>query len=248
MTTVEICLSGIESAAAAQDGGAQRIELCENLAEGGMTPSLGMIAQVRQLLRIDIHVLIRPRPGDFDYSQREFQVMKRDIALCKEMGVDGVVIGLLNRDGTVDLERSGELAALARPMRVTFHRAFDVAREPFQALDDLKSLGIERVLTSGQAANAISGLDLLRRLQAHAGDDITLLICGNVNAGNAARIIAETSASEIHVGPADCSEPVKSKMTYLNQAVYMGSSDQTDEYVISQVSSRRVRAIIEAVS
>lgn len=248
MTTVEICLSGIESAAAAQDGGAQRIELCENLAEGGMTPSLGMIAQVRQLLRIDIHVLIRPRPGDFDYSQREFQVMKRDIALCKEMGVDGVVIGLLNRDGTVDLERSGELAALARPMGVTFHRAFDVAREPFQALDDLKSLGIERVLTSGQAANAISGLDLLRRLQAHAGDDITLLICGNVNAGNAARIIAETGASEIHVGPADCSELVKSKMTYVNPAVYMGNSDQTDEYVISQVSSRRVRAIIEAVS
>lgn len=248
MTTVEICLSGVESAVAAQAGGAQRIELCENLAEGGITPSLGIIAQVRQLLSIDIHVLIRPRPGDFDYGELEFQVMKRDITLCKEMGVDGVVIGLLNRDGTVDLERTGELVALARPMRVTFHRAFDVARDPFKALDGLKSLGIERVLTSGQAANAAEGLDLLRRLQSHAAGEIIVLVCGDVSADNASRIIAETGASEIHIGPADCSEPVKSKMAYVNPDVYMGNSDQADEYVISQVSARLVRAIIEAVS
>ncbi|MEN8173544.1 MAG: copper homeostasis protein CutC [Chloroflexota bacterium] len=247
MVTVEICLSGIESSVAAQVGGAHRIELCENLVEGGMTPSYGIIAQVRQQLDIDVHVLIRPRPGDFDYTDLEFAAMKQNVEMCKTLGVDGVVIGILDRDGNVDEERVGELVALARPMRVTFHRAFDVARDPFAALETLKSLGIERVLTSGQAPNVWEGRSLLRQLQQQAGDDIVIMAGGDIDADNAQRVVAETAVREIHIGPAS-NEPVKSKMAYRNPAVYMGNTDEVDEYVIQQVSARRVRAIVDAVS
>ena len=243
---VEVCLSGIESALAAQAGGAQRIELCENLAEGGITPSPGVMTLVREHLTIDVHVLIRPRSGDFCYSDLEFVVMKRDILAAKALGIDGVVFGILNPDGMVDKNRMIDLISLARPMRVTFHRAFDVTRDPLAAIADLISIGIERVLTSGQAKSAWHGRHLLRQLQEQAGDQIMIMAGGGINHENAPRLLAETGLNEIHLGSA-CTELVVSKMRCRNSDVAMGYSNQS-EYMINQVSARRVAAIVNASS
>jgi copper homeostasis protein len=143
---LEVCVDSIESAIAAQEGGAARVELCDNLAEGGTTPSAGMIEAARQHLRIGLHVMIRPRGGDFCYSDIEFEVMKKDVLITKQLGADGVVFGLLKPDHTVDLERTRDLVQLARPLRVTFHRAFDLATDSLRALEDNISLVIERIL------------------------------------------------------------------------------------------------------
>ncbi|MGH9764286.1 MAG: copper homeostasis protein CutC, partial [Blastocatellia bacterium] len=148
--TIEVCVDTVESAIAAQRGGADRIELCGNLIEGGITPSIGAIEMVRKNLSIPLHVVIRPRGGDFLYSDIDFEVMKRDIELVKWLGADGVVFGVLTPRAAVDVERTEDLIARARPLSVTFHRAFDMTRDPYQSLDDLIALGVNRVLTSGQ--------------------------------------------------------------------------------------------------
>src|SRR5512146_3272836 len=146
----EVCVDSVEGAVAAQQGGAQRVELCDNLVEGGTTPSLGMIRLTRQHIAIALNVIIRPRGGDFFYSPLEFEVMRQDILAAKEAGADGVVIGLLLPDGRVDVERTRALAALARPLSVTFHRAIDLCRDPAEALEELAGLGVDRILTSGR--------------------------------------------------------------------------------------------------
>ena len=143
MTNIEICLTDIESALAAQAGGADRIELCDNLVQGGTTPSLGLMTEVRRRLHIAVHVIIRPRGGDFCYSAAEFAVMQHDVLAAKEIGVAGVVLGVLRPDGTIDKLRCRELMALARPLSITFHRAFDMTPDPFAALDDLLELGVD---------------------------------------------------------------------------------------------------------
>jgi len=147
---LEICVDSIESAINAQVAGAHRIELCDNLPEGGTTPSFGMIASVRANLSIGIHVIIRPRGGDFLYSDTEFDIMRRDIEMCGEAGVEGVVIGILRTNGSVDTERTSKLVELAQPMSVTFHRAFDLCSDPFSGLQEIIETGASRVLTSGQ--------------------------------------------------------------------------------------------------
>src|SRR5688572_20212403 len=152
MVTMEVCSDSVEGARAAQQGGAQQVELCDNLIEGGTTPSAGTIAVARQQLDIELNVMIRPRGGDFCYSELEFEVMKYDIQQARQLGANGVVIGLLNGDGSVDRERTEALVKLARPLRVTFHRAFDMSRDPQTALETLIELGLDRVLTSGQEA------------------------------------------------------------------------------------------------
>jgi copper homeostasis protein len=240
---IEVCLDSVESAIAAQEGGADRVELCDNLLEGGTTPSAGMIALARQQLAIKLHVIIRPRGGDFCYSELEHAIMKHDIALCKELGVDGVVIGLLTPDGEVDRERTRELIALARPLRVTFHRAFDMARDPFAALEDLIELGVDRVLTSGQQPSAIEGLDLIVELVRRAGERIVIMPGGGVER-NPAKVVAVSGAREIHVVGA---APVESAMRFRNERVFMGGELRPPEYsrlVSDPARIRQIRASI----
>lgn len=199
---LEVCVDSVASAIAAQEGGADRVELCANLNEDGITPSAGMIEVTRQNLSIGLHVLIRPRGGNFCYSDFEFEAMKKDIAAARALGADGVVIGLLNADGVIAFEWMRELIMLARPLSVTFHRAFDVVTEPLKMLEALIELGIDRVLTSGQAQTALAGLRLLTQLAAQAAGRISLMPASGINAQNVRQVLAATGVNEIHAGSA----------------------------------------------
>lgn len=246
MTNIEICLTGIESALAAQAGGADRIELCDNLAQGGTTPSLGQMTEVRQRLSIAVHVIIRPRGGDFCYSDAEFAVMRHDVLAAKKIGVAGVVLGVLRPDGTIDQPRCRELMALARPLSITFHRAFDMTPHPFAALDDLLELGVDRLLTSGQAGTAVQGQTLIRDLQQRAGERLTIMAGGGINAQNAPELLAATGIRELHAG-SSCTELVPSQMTFQNPNLVMGNDAGVSEYHMPQITARRVRDLVTAV-
>lgn len=239
----EICVDSPESALAAQEGGADRIELCDNLIEGGTTPSIGSIEIARKLLNIKLHVIVRPRGGDFLYSDIEFEIMKRDIETAKRAGVDGVVFGILKQDGSIDKPRNRELVAISRPMAVTFHRAFDVCREPFRGLEDLIEIGVGRMLTSGQHPTATEGAGLIARLVKTAGERISILACGGLNVNNIAHVAKATGAREFHF---TAFEDAASPMTFRNEHVSMGGSGDASEYTRRVTSSESVRKIIEA--
>lgn len=241
--TFEICVDTVESAIAAQDGGADRVELCDNLFEGGTTPSHGAIAVARDLLSIKLHIIMRPRGGDFLYSDTDFEIMKRDIDAAKGLGVDGVVIGLLNADGTIDAEHTRELVSLARPMSVTFHRAFDVCRDAFEALETLVEIGVDRILTSGQRATAVEGSELIAELVKSADDRIIIMACGSLDEANIADVISKTGVCEVHF---TAFEPVESKMQFRNNAIAMGSEDAGSEYLRNVASAKRIRRIMAA--
>lgn len=196
---LEVVVDSVESAVAAQQGGAHRLELCANMLEGGTTPSAGTIALTRQDCDLPLHVMIRPRGGDFCYSDVEFEIMKYDLVHAKELGADGVVFGLLRPDGSIDVERCTELVKLARPLSVTFHRAFDAARDPFQSLEAIIGLGIERLLTSGQQKSALEGLDLITELVKRAQERIIIMPGGGVTEGNINKIVRQSGAKEAHV-------------------------------------------------
>ncbi len=195
---LEIAANSVASALAAQDGGAGRVELCASLGEGGLTPSYATIALARERLLIPLYVLIRPRAGDFLYSELELETMRRDVEACTRLGCDGVVIGALDADGNVALGACRELIHSARGLGVTFHRAFDLARDPAHALEDLVALGCERVLTSGQRATAIEGAAEIRALIGHAGRRIVVMPGAGVDAGNVAALRDATGATELH--------------------------------------------------
>lgn len=240
---IEVCVDSVESAVAAEAGGAARVELCDNLMEGGTTPSAGAIAAAREKLSIKLHVIIRPRGGDFCYSDVEFEVMRRDIEFAKQLGVDGVVIGILLPDGSVDADRTRELVELARPMTVTFHRAFDMTRDAFAAVETLIELGVDRILTSGQEPSVIEGLELITELVKCAGDRITIMACGGVNERNIGRVVAESKVKELHVTGFVKRE---SEMRYRNERVFMGGTLRPAEYAISITDSERIAALINA--
>ncbi len=242
--TVEICVDSVESAVAAQAGGADRVELCDNLMEGGTTPSAGAIEVARKLLDIKLHVIIRPRGGDFLYSDTEFEIMKRDIAAAKTLGVDGVVIGILEANGDIDTKRTAELIELARPMSVTFHRAFDVCRDPFKAVDELAAIGVDRILTSGQEATAIEGIDTLADLIKHAGERITIMACGNLNERNIKKVIDAAGVSEVHF---TAFGEVASEMQFRNDRVFMGGTLRPAEYSRSVTDADVVRKTVSQV-
>ena len=242
MITVEICVDSVESALAAQTGGAHRVELCDNLAEGGTTPSAGMIALTRQHLSIDLNVIIRPRGGDFCYSDLEFAVMKHDVLLAKQLGANGVVIGLLNPDGTIDKTRTADLIALARPLSVTFHRAFDMTADPQQALEDLIELTVDRVLTSGQESSALEGLDCITVLVQQAAARISVMPGGGVHERNLAKIVQHSGAKEVHLS---ARTSVASVMTYQNTRVYMGGAYRPPEFTRQVTDSTRVAAVVK---
>jgi copper homeostasis protein len=241
---LEMCVDSVESAIAAQEGDADRVELCDNLMEGGTTPSAGTIALARKHLSIDLNVIIRPRGGDFCYSDIEFEVMKYDIETAKRLGANGVVIGLLNPDGTVDAERTRALIALARPLSVTFHRAFDVSRDPFEALEVLISLGVDRVLTTGQESTLLEGLDLVADLVRRAGDRI-IIMGGGVTERTAARIVAQTGLTELHTWyPISVDSP----MQHRNSRVFMGGELRPPEFSRLVTTADRVRGLRQALS
>lgn len=202
-TVVEICVSGIESALAAQAGGADRIELCEDLAVGGVTPSAGMIAVACRRLTIPVHVLIRPRGGDFVYSEAEFEVMRHDVQVAKSLGASGVVLGILRADGRVDRERTARLIEIARPLSVTFHKAFDVASDPVEALEELIGLGVERILTSGGKSRAVDGLERLADLNRRAADQLVIMAGGRITESGIPKLVG-VGLEEIHLGSAAC--------------------------------------------
>lgn len=195
---LEIAANSVASALAAQDGGADRIELCENLGEGGTTPSHGTLAVVRERLRIPLYVLIRPRGGDFLYDDAEFEVMRRDIEHCVRLGCDGVVIGALDADGAVDAARCRELIAAGGELGVTFHRAFDAAHDQTQALRTIIDLGCERVLTSGAQANALQGAENIAALVGQAGAQIRIMAGAGIDAGNVREVAQRSRAHEFH--------------------------------------------------
>jgi copper homeostasis protein len=242
--TLEVCVDSLASAQAAKDGGASRLELCANLSAGGTTPSHGLIEQVRSRCDLKLHVLVRPRGGDFLYSDDEFAVMLRDVALAKSLGVDGVVIGALAADGAVDVVRMRSLIEAASPLSVTFHRAFDMAADPFAALDDVIALGCDRLLTSGQAVTAYAGRGLIAELVSRAGDRIAIMPGGGVSAQNAAAIVADTRVRELH---ASARVSLPSAMRHRNPNVAMGAPGQP-EYELQQTSAARVAAIIRAAN
>lgn len=197
---LEISVDGAESAVAAERGGADRVELCANLLEGGVTPSAGMIAATRRRIAIPLHVMIRPRGGDFCCSEEEFDAMRHDVDVAKNFGANGIVLGILKAAGQVDIERMRELALRARPLSVTFHRAFDFAPNLLQSLEDVVQTGADRVLTSGGALKAEDALPALAALVERAGSRAAVMVCGGVRAHNVRRILEATHAREIHVG------------------------------------------------
>ena len=195
---LEIAANSLASAEAAQAGGADRIELCVALEAGGLTPSAGLIDLVSERLRIPVHVLIRPRAGDFAYAPGERETMLRDVAHCRAAGCGGVVLGALTPDGDVDVALCRELVSAAGAMSVTFHRAIDVCRDPLRALEDIVALGCDRVLSSGGAPTAPLGADALRRLVAQGGDRIRIMPGSGIDAGNIAALRERTGAMEFH--------------------------------------------------
>ncbi|MEG1401549.1 copper homeostasis protein CutC [Bacteroides sp.] len=240
----EICTNSVESCLAAQEGGAQRIELCAGIPEGGTTPSWGEIATARELLQIKLHVIIRPRGGDFLYSPVELSTMVKDIEAARQLRADGVVFGCLTADGEIDLDAMKTLMKAAEGLSVTFHRAFDVCRQPQQALEQLIALGCERILTSGQQATAEQGIPLLKELHQQAAGRIILLAGCGVNEGNIARIASETGIREFHFSAREC---VKSGMRYKNEGVSMGGTVRIDEYERNVTTAERVRKTISSI-
>ncbi len=196
--TLEIAVFNIHSALLAAAAGADRLELCENPVEGGTTPSYGTLKIVREKIFIPVFPIIRPRGGDFFFTEEEFEVMKKDISLCKELQFEGVVIGLLNTDGTVQKESTQQLVDLAYPMEVTFHRAFDRTAEPLQALEDIIACGCTRILTSGQVPNAWDGKQLIKTLVEKAADRILIMPGSGVRSNHISELAKFTGAVEFH--------------------------------------------------
>ncbi len=194
---LEICANSYQSAKNAQDAGAHRIELCQELFVGGITPSYGLLKQVRDALSIPVFVLIRPRSGNFVYTEDELDIMKQDIQLCKDLGFQGIVSGVLNADDTIDLKQTKELVELSKPLSFTFHRAFDCVKNPEEALEQLIDLGVDRILTSGLQPSAEKGINTLKKLNEKAKGRITILAVGGINQNNAKRF-KEIGLKEIH--------------------------------------------------
>lgn len=239
---VEICANSYQSCVAARLGGADRVELCASMPEGGTTPSYGTICKAREIDGLRLHVLIRPRGSDFHYTPEEVDIMAKDIGMCRSLGVDGVVVGALRKDGQVDMETMKRLMEASEGMSVTFHRAFDHCCDPFRALEDIIALGCDRILTSGQQPTAMLGVDLLRQLVEAAGERIQIMPGCGVNAGNIAQIAQTTGVKEFHFS---ARHQVESLMEFRNEKVCMGAT--CDEFVREETDSRQVEAAIAAL-
>ena len=241
---LEICANSLPSALEAQEGGADRVELCDNLLEGGTTPSYATLLKARELLHIQLYPIIRPRGGDFLYTDLEFEVMRSDIRMCKQIGCNGVVVGMLLQDGSLDIERLRILMEEAWPMGVTFHRAFDMCSHPEEVLESLIDLGVERILSSGQRRNALEGAPQLARWHQQAAGRIGIMAGSGVRVHNIATIRHQTGIEEFH---STAQKTLSSRMSYRNAEAQM--SEGGKEYDIQQTDQdtvRHLRAAAEA--
>ncbi|GAB4035576.1 copper homeostasis protein CutC [Spirosoma gilvum] len=236
---VEICAYSLTSCLTAQQAGAGRIELCGGLPEGGTTPSAGLIQLARQHLHIPFYVMIRPRGGDFLYSNHELSVMQADIQMAKTLGADGIVLGILNADGTVDEDQTRNLIELANPLPVTFHRAFDMTRDPLEALEAVIRTGAERILTSGQHPTAEQGIAILRQLTQQAAGRIEIMAGAGVNANNA-KLLIEAGVDALHLSGGQKED---SHMHYRHPSVSMASAIP-GEYDYIEANEEKIRAVI----
>jgi copper homeostasis protein len=223
------------------EGGADRIELCANLAEGGTTPSYAHIKKCREAFDIALFPIIRPRGGDFLYTKDEFEIMKNDIKLCNELGCEGIVIGLLNMDGTIDMTRTSELIELAYPMDVTFHRAFDRCKDPFIGLEELIEIGCQRILTSGQRPTVNEGVDLIADLNKKANDRIIIMPGSGVRKDNIKMLAEKTGCTEFH-------SSLRGKAKSPMQFVHPAFANSQESYSNNEISPDEVRALRNALS
>jgi copper homeostasis protein len=240
---LEVSVEGVDGLLAAQDNGADRVELCASVLEGGITPSIGVVREALHRSRIPVFVIVRPRGGDFLYSEPEFESMRQDVMAFRELGVQGVVTGCLTAAAQVDEERTAELLRLARPMSFTFHRAFDMVRDPLEALEVLIHVGVDRLLTSGQRATALEGLANLKRLGQAAQGRIIVMPCGSLRASSIGQVFRETGLWELHFA---AHKKELSAMTYCNPQVVMGATAQDQEYMKTVTDPAVVRATEEA--
>ncbi len=241
---LEISCYSATSAMNAEKGGAGRVELCDSRPEGGTTPSYGSITVTREKLSIPLFVIIRPRGGDFLYSDIEFEVMKKDVEFCKEAGVDGIVSGILHKDGTVDKERTRELIELARPLGFTFHRAFDMTRDPFEALDDLIEIGADRVLTSGQEASAVQGKEVIKKLIERAAGRIIIFPGGELDENNLEAFARYVGAAEYHAAAGTL---IEGGMEFRNHKIAMGGMPGIPEYEIFEADIEKIRKMVQVL-
>jgi copper homeostasis protein len=241
---IEVCVDSVDSAVAAERGGARRLELCSNLLEGGITPSAGLIELVRARTSTGVQVMIRPRGGDFCYTAEEFETMRCDIVAAKKLGIDGVVLGILDVHGHVDIDRTRQLIELTRPLNVTFHRAFDMSADLFRALEDVCATGADRLLTSAGEPTAAQAVPAIAQLVKAASGRVAIMAGGGIDEHNAASIIEQTGVREIHVG---LRSPVSSPMLHRNPRISMGTAAGR-EYQRFQVLEQNVRDLRRAVA
>jgi copper homeostasis protein len=241
--SIEICIDSLASALAAEHGGAQRVELCSDLLEGGITPSAGLIELAREKIAIGLHVMIRPRGGDFCYTADEFETMRRDIGVAKRLRVDGVVFGILKADASIDVERTRELVELAKPLHVTFHRAFDVSINLLRALEDVFATGVDRLLTSGGEKSSDQGASTIASVVKASRGRVAIMACGGISAQNVAAIVEQTGVKEIHAG---LRRIVKDQPPLQNSRVSIGASPE--EFQRFQVLDEDVRDLCRAAN
>lgn len=240
---IEVCVEGVDGALAAAEGGADRVELCASLIEGGITPSMGTVRAAVAAVGVPVMVMVRPRGGDFLYSAREFASMLDDVGALRSSGAAGVVFGCLTADGTIDEGRTRALVEAARPLSVTVHRAFDMTADPVEALEALVRCGVDRVLTSGQQVRGIDGVELLGQLVRQAAGRIVILGCGDLGVDTIGRVRREAGLMELHFSAPGV---VASAMRYRNPALAMGGDDPGREYRHTVTDPARVRAMIAA--
>jgi copper homeostasis protein len=241
---LELCVDSIESAIAADRGGADRIELCSSLLEGGLTPSPGVISTVLSKVSLGVFVMIRPRGGDFCYSTDEFKAMEKDVLTAKQLGADGVVFGILKEDGRVDTDRTRRLVGIARPLKVTFHRAFDMSRDLSESLAGVIRAGVDRVLTSGGEQNVELGQAKIAQLNRQAKDRVIVMPGSGIDEQNVRQLLSETGVREIH---ASLRDPVSSPMRHRNQKICL-SGVAGHEYERLVVLEERVRSLLALMS
>lgn len=239
---LEICASNYQSAINAQNAGAHRIELCSELAIGGITPSYGLIKHVMDTIKIPVFVLIRPRSGNFTYSNEEFEIMKKDIQLCKDLGCAGIVSGVLTIDNSVDIERTNELIALSRPLSFTFHRAFDWTHNPYETLEQLIKLNVDRILTSGQESSAEKGIFVLQQLKKIANGRIIILPASGINQENI-KVFHKGIFDEIH-----CSATRFNQIGQKKPKVTMNTSKFFDETISYSSDVENIKSILKRIN
>jgi copper homeostasis protein len=241
---LEICVDSIESAINAQSAGADRVEFCSNLIEGGTTSSYGTLVSVRSNLSIGLHAIIRPRGGDFLYSDQEYDIMRRDIELCGELGADGIVTGILHPDGHIDVERTAKLFEFAYPMSTTFHRAFDMCNDPFQGLEDVIDTGADRLLTSGMKQRAETGIELIRQLIHQAGDRMIIMPGGGIDESNIGLILTSAKIREVHLSGR---KEAESHMVFRRHEIIMSNATFKKEYFREITDPVKIKNIINII-